>query len=228
MKEIGDAFKIVLERIAAFFDIFDLSFLVSGAVGFAALVIWLDAAGARMPITDGWLKIFALIIACYVIGLLCFATGRWLRMQLLMRIPNEAFDKAFLEILQAHGLAAEAVFVSYIGRRDIRGVWRLYVRLWAELRDSERSGLSLAFLNRYWVMAATYDGLGASMILWGAVVADCMFGLGAQRTISPNIGVPALVILAVCSLACFREASRYLRYQIEELVASIAAVRARR
>jgi hypothetical protein len=39
MKELGEALKLIFEKIAGFFDIFDLSFFVSGAVSFAALLL---------------------------------------------------------------------------------------------------------------------------------------------------------------------------------------------
>jgi ABC-type phosphate transport system permease subunit len=84
-------------------------------------------------------------------------------------------------------------------------------------------GASLALLNRYWVMAATYDGLSFAFIVWVIVLAGCMF----HRSISLLIGVPMTIAFAIFAVACMREASRFVTYQVEELVAAIASKRAR-
>jgi hypothetical protein len=78
-KETADGLKSVFQRIADFFDIFDLSFIIFGAVTIAALAFWSWRAGVSMPpLPEGWLYSITLIIATYVFGVLCFTLGRWL------------------------------------------------------------------------------------------------------------------------------------------------------
>jgi hypothetical protein len=220
MKEFGEALKLVFEKIAGFFDIFDLSFFVSGAVTFGALLFWLTSTGLSTPSVDGWIKVLIVIIGCYVSGLVCFAGGRWLRMILFGRWFSMSAGTQCIEALNAHGLEKEKAFAQYIGRNDS---WRLYVRLWAELREAPNLASSLSFLNRYWVMAATYDGLTFAFIVWIIVLIACMI----QRSVAVVVGLPTSIILAIFAIACMREASRFVTYQVEELVAAIAAVRAR-
>ena len=45
MKGLGDALKIIFEKIGAFFDLFDLSFFVSGAACIGAALFWLHLTG---------------------------------------------------------------------------------------------------------------------------------------------------------------------------------------
>jgi hypothetical protein len=82
---------------------------------------------------------------------------------------------------------------------------------------------SLIFLNRYWGMAATYDGIAFAMILW-------IVALGVKSWVQPSmppvLSVVLLLTLVVLTYACFREAARFVNFQMEELVATIAAQRA--
>ena len=67
-------------KIASFFDVFDLSFFVSGSLCLAAISFWLRLSGVNSPfILDSWLRIFELVVFCYVLGLITFTSGRWLR-----------------------------------------------------------------------------------------------------------------------------------------------------
>lgn len=228
LKEVGEGFKSILERIADFFDIFDLSFIVSGATTATALAFWVWRAEiVAPPIPTGWLAGVGLIIGCYVLGLVCFALGRWIRMGFTTRRSARKFDKKFREILAGHGLETESPFAAYLARENSRGIWRLYVRLWAELRMTADLVPSFSLLRRYWVMAATYDGGAIALIVWAGVIMACAFGLSDEHQISPTVALPTAGVLIVAAVACLREAGRYVKYQVEELVASIAAKRSR-
>jgi hypothetical protein len=55
MSELGQALKIIFEKLATFFDIFDLSFFISGALALGAIVFWLRSIGIpgdAKPIRD--------------------------------------------------------------------------------------------------------------------------------------------------------------------------------
>jgi hypothetical protein len=80
-KEVGEGFKVILERIADFFDIFDLSFIVSGTTSAAALAFWGWRAQIQVPpILKNWVGGVALVIGACALGLVCFVIGRWVRM----------------------------------------------------------------------------------------------------------------------------------------------------
>ena len=86
---------------------------------------------------------------------------------------------------------------------------------------------TLNFLNRYWVMAATYDGVAFALIVWFVVLADCLLRIKINDGLFPTAALFIILTVALLSLACFREARRYMNYQIEEFVAAIAAKRAK-
>jgi hypothetical protein len=154
-KELGVGLGAILERIADFFDIFDLSFFVSGATTLAALTFWGWRAGIVIPaILPGWLQIAAFVIGSYVFGLICFAVARWPR--------------------------------------------------------------------RYWVMSATYDGLGIAILVWLLVIVGCIYGVGDAQPLNSAPGIVSCLALLVSAIACWGEAGRYIDYQMEELVACLA------
>jgi hypothetical protein len=229
IKEIGEGLKSILERIADFFDIFDLSFLVSGVTTAAALSYWAWRADMQLPpVPTGWMAAVGLIITGYVLGLICFALGRWLRTGWRSRISERSFYNRFIFILDGHGLRTLPPFSEYLERKDAQGDWRLYVRMWAELRLSPSLAPSFSLLRRYWVMAATYDGVAVALCVWVVICVLCAFGIGGARPINKWLALPLTVALIVSAVACSREAGRYVNYQVEELVASIAAKRATR
>ena len=198
MKELGEALKAIFGKISGFFDIFDLSFFVSGAVSLSALLFWVYLAGKEIPYyLQGWLRVLALILACYVNGLICFAGGRWICMGRRRRNAIQDFDIRFNNVLQAHGLNDKEPFKEYLARNSntVRGSWRLYVRLWAEVRKFDQLSPSLSFLNRYWVMAATYDGVGMAVIVWAFMFGVWCLGWGLDSKIQPVAGVPIILII---------------------------------
>src|SRR5258706_3852183 len=76
MTELGEALKAIFAKVGDFFDIFDLSFFVSGAVCLAALVAWNAVGGFfEIGLADGY-QLIAVALGCYVLGLICFAGGR--------------------------------------------------------------------------------------------------------------------------------------------------------
>jgi len=237
MKEFGEALKLIFGKIADFFDIFDLSFFVSGIASTSSVALYLHLADKHITLIGAsTLSIVIGALACYVFGLVSFASGRWLRMSLIPFLAckkrsniYETFDAQFRGVLTAHGLNDEKPFSEYLdsSRQADRGIWRLYVRLWAEIRHSNTVTPSLQLLRRYWVMAATYDGIAISMALWALLILAGSFGWGIKSFVNWTVGVPLAIVLLLFGAACLREASRFVRYQVEELVASVAAARDR-
>jgi hypothetical protein len=228
LREAGEGLKSILERVADFFDIFDLSFIVSGAATTAALLFWGWRAGVQPPpLPRGWIAGLVLVVVCYIVGLICFAMGRWIRMGWRSRKAEIQFHTRLVKVLSGHGLLQEPPFAEYLARHEERGDWRLYVRMWAELRSSSDLAASFSLLRRYWVMAASYDGVTIALLVWAGVVVSCGLGFGGARRIDTSLALPGTLILLIAAVACSREAGRYVKYQVEELVASIAAARAR-
>ena len=165
MEEIGKALKSIFDKLSDFFDIFDLSFIVSGVFTTGIIYYWARARNIALPaLQANTLTVILVILFCYINGLLSFALGRWIRMGLFVRIANilrknaekgYPFDNDLTNILKAHGLDKDTMVNRYMTMEKCRGAWRLYVRFWAELRNDEKYAKSLSLLKRYWVMAAT-------------------------------------------------------------------------
>ena len=225
MKELGDALKSIFDKVGQFLDLFDLSFLISGAVTTGAVAFWCHKSGYSLSLPlDGWLSVFALFLTFYIAGLVSFALGRWPRTG--AKSASKSFDSFFELILKAHGLTDDPTCKDYLLRTAQRGGWRLYVRLWAEVRACPSAAPSLTLLNRYWVMAATYDGLFAAGAVWTLVIASRTYW--PAHDLSYVTGSVVVVAIGLSAYACFREAGRYLRYQVEELVAAIATEKGRK
>jgi hypothetical protein len=227
MKELAEAIRSIFEKVADFFDIFDLSFLVSGITAVTAVLFWPPArSAARLQIHSTSAKFLLFLVGSYVAGLCCFAAGRYLRMGRRGPARFNRFDALIYEILRAHGLIQYQPFSSYIDREaDNRGLWRLYIRLWAEARRRLHPSPTLSLLNRYWVLAATYDGVSVALLAWVGLLVVWMSGTGFDSALTPWVGVPVIIGIFLLAIACSREAGRYVHYQAEELIASIAAAR---
>jgi hypothetical protein len=230
MKELGEALKILFMKVGDFFDIFDLSFFVSGIASASAIIFGAELAGTNLtPIFQSRLWILLGGLLAYISGLASFAAGRWLRQTLvpILRRKNryDDFDEHFNRVLKGHGLVEEDPFKSYLARTKVRGIWRLYVRLWAELRHSDTVVPSLQLLRRYWVMAATYDGIAISFMLWSFLTFLVTFDVAKIASIPKIVGLPIAIGLLILFVCAIREASRYVDYQVEELVATIAAAK---
>src|SRR5271166_5199645 len=80
MKELAEAFKLIFAKIGDFLDLFDLSFIVSGALGLSALFLWAKFIDLPVPTgIHGGVRIFLIVFACYVNGMIFFAAGRFIR-----------------------------------------------------------------------------------------------------------------------------------------------------
>jgi hypothetical protein len=228
MTELAESLKALSGRIGSFFDLFDLSFFVSGSVSLSAFIFWMHLSNQILPMRlEGWLKVLVIILACYVNGLVCFAVGRWIRIPKRRSNRISVFDELFSKVLKAHGLADEGTFKEYIGRSTDGGVRRLYIRLWAEVRQLDQLSPSLVVLNRYWVMAATYDGLATALFIWAIVFSVWSAGIGIAPPLELRVGIPVIALLLLIAYFCLREAQRFVRNQVEELVATISVQRSK-
>lgn len=233
MKELGEALKAIFDKVGQFLDLFDLSFFIAGGAGAGAGWTWLHCSH-RLPTVQlvGWVQVLAVVVGIYASGLVCFCIGRCFRTigraacsKVRGKTTHSSFDNCFLASLRGHQLDAVEPFRSYLAIQPpmARGIWALYVRLWADLRSDPKMATSVSLGNRYWVMAATYDGLAFAILIWGAVAASFTFGWGAPAMLELSVGLFATVSSVFAAWGCLREAARYAEYQIYELVAATAA-----
>ncbi len=224
MKGLGDALKIIFEKIGAFFDLFDLSFFVSGAACIGAALFWLHLTGtyvvAKVPDT---LVILALVLASYVVGLICFAAFRAVRVWALKLRSGSDHKQLLRQAMEAHGLGGEVPFTRF--HDSDADLTHLYTRLWAEVRESKDVVESYGLLRRYWVLSATCDGLAAALCVWAYVLLASSLGLGMTASPVPvQMGLLAALALLM-ALVAGREAGRFTIYQVFELVSTVSYMR---
>jgi hypothetical protein len=225
-KQLADAFKTLLARVGEIFGVFDLSFFVAGAVCLGALVFAAQMFGlpwlASIQLGSwGAAHIVVAILASYVLGLVCFAAGRsagrWLRRE-------GRLYRGLRADLKRCGLDAryEALLPKNNDPDATLRYALLYTRLWAELRQSPELSPSFNLLTRYWVMAAMCDGLAAAFALWSVIW--LIWATKLDERARPASAILALVELALVggAVLCFIEAGRYGKYQVHELVATLA------
>jgi hypothetical protein len=247
MSEVAKAVKPLFDKFIDFFDIFDLSFFVSGAT-FVAAIAWagltpslaqliglesIDGDGAWFANSEApGIGVAMLVLASYVSGMTCFALGRFVRKWVFRgkdRLTGDDRRRAtsLLDELVRHGMLARrpegsGFRVTQNGRRipwlsryvdgDYAQDNALYVRMWAEVRQRERLSPSFSLLRRYWVSAATLDGLFVAFGTWAVLLA---LDAGDVREWFPPLAT------AIGAGFCLREAQRYGVYQREELVATL-------
>ncbi len=229
MKEFGDALKIVFSKVVGFFDIFDLSFFVSGLGSATAIATFLYHLGVPVVALLGTkIGVFLAALISYTLGLVSFALGRLIQKSVARIVDGKpqdiTLDERFEKSLEAHGLSDDQQVIDYLSRgKD--GTRALYTLLWAQMRHSTQVSASLELLNSYWVKAATYDGLSVSLLLWSFVLFCSSFGWMVPKYLGHLPSAVVIAILLGTAFACLREGRRYREYQVKELVATIVASR---
>jgi hypothetical protein len=117
----------------------------------------------------------------------------------------KSFDERFGKILKAHGLNEDAEIKQYLDRVDSRGIWRLYVKFWADLRNDVKYANSLAFLKRYWVMAATYDGLSISLFIAILLLIEAKIGLIGNQPSNRSLAIHFNYYIAFTFVYCMHK-----------------------
>ena len=243
-KDVAAALASVFAGLAEFFSMFDMSFFVSGAACLGAIAF--EVSGTPELNTEKANNVIGFIVlltACYILGLLMFMIGRTVRnlrpaiadfqhrrkkthspqngaqtaegkRELLARIPNDRF----VELAESYDL--QSASLPNIGKSVHYG--SMYSPGWAALRQMPECQPSLRFINKYWVMAATFDGIAAAAWVWMAAVlirnanGHWSYGDGMLRS--------ALGVLLLISIGCLFRAKQYEIHQERELAATLAIV----
>ena len=89
--------------------------------------------------------------------------------------------------------------------------------LWPEIDYSTLPELAASFslLKRYWILAATFDGLAIAVLLWNAPIAVAL-----KSGAPPAWAIVSAITLLVSGFA-FAQANEYRRYQAAELLATV-------
>lgn len=226
---VADGIGALFNQLGQFFHIFDLSFLASGATTLGAIAFACVLFHAELPRDlPSWVWVTIAVLGSYVAGVASFAVGRKCRARSEWRQTLHRHLRAFME---THGLFEDPLILTYFNsqwpepQQNIVA-FRLYSRLWAELRDDYSASESHRALNRYWVTSAMYDGLIVSFLIWsGVMLAKSVELLTVSAWIPSTFVATTSILFALLSRACYQEGDRNFQYQVSELVATFAALK---
>ena len=229
MPDLTEIFKLIFERIADFFEILDLSILLSGIAVVCGIYYWFFQNDILFSLTifkDS--PIILHIVICYLIGLICFSCGRKTR-RLISKVDSFKFYSTINNVseltglINNHALQNHNSLSSYVPvTRD--NVYSLLAYLWSEVRQDKRYGYSLSFLKKYWSMSIAFDSLFFSTIFIDLIYIDFCFGLVGKVYVTNMLWILYIIISFIVKLSLIKSACTYDRYQNEELIASFAAL----
>lgn len=222
MKELAEAFKSFFEKISDFFDIFDLSFFISGLIASSAVAFGMYIYGFNiLKINFSPLGYVYIAVIVYVFGLLCFSIGKILR-SLLKFLDKHNIEYYVQEYLKAHNLSEDPLYKKYL--TNDAGKMQLYVFFWARIRHNPVYAPTYSLLKYYWVRTAVYDGLMVAVILWSIVLFGWIYHFPIDIFAAKMACVVSSIFLLFASIACAMESFRHRKCQVEELIAAIAEV----
>lgn len=226
MEEISKQAQPILQKISDFFDLFDLSFIVSGIASAGAILFLLEFATSLKPImfikSMGGFFVFLSIVLIYVFGLISWVIGKSLRKWISKSLYIEVYEK-FLEnqgenisLFKAYTIGLNAIQDPVQMEKEMgKRMQQLYGMMWVKLRDNQDCINSFSLLKRYWVQTATFEGLIFSAICWLVTLLILYFTLDVFYVWGT---VMAALFNIIIILAFFSEATRYRRFQLSELV----------
>lgn len=248
MTEAVQSLQALLGRISGFFDIFDLSFIVSGASSLTALLLVYKLHGptAFPEWVSGGYGGALIVLGCYVLGILSFVLGRLLRRLVMLCLSRASFAtrlaRSVGDAVLSHELSPkadddspQAKCLRILTRQHTRGTkpiepvrstaLRLYTMMWTQVRQQAELTPSQVLLNRYWVMAALCDGMIVSSLLWTTVICA-----SSSRLQHMQLGFLMWIGLALSLLSMglfLKEAERYSSVQVDDLVSTLAFLQSR-
>lgn len=202
----------IIDRIADFFTIFDFSFFISGMTTLVIVCYGLWETGLFFPFNHIFYNVAGFIVASYVCGLVSYVGGKWMRKKCIdhcKKMGKPRFMYCFTETMK-YIKKEEYNEADY---KDETYCKTYYTEMWMNLRQNEKAKETLAFLNKYWVFQAIYEGLMSSCLL-GIVV-------GVILMSANGFYWPYIFFILICSLSfciCCMEATRYAETQIKEIV----------
>jgi len=216
MGSLAEAAGKFAEKMADVLDVFDLSFFVAGSASLGALLVWLSQNGVELPEGLSAERALVAVIAAYILGLVTYALGRWVRRQALEPLLGDN-SGCMSELYDVHHLGRIPGLSQYVTKSSgeqttVSG--GLYSRLWVLVRTEVGLRETYSLVRRYWILSATYDGIGFAALLWLLPVWYFDTGIILRVVLS--------VLLVSAALVAWRQASMYHRYQIEELAATAA------
>jgi len=218
--DINKGLSSILERLGEFFHIFDLSFVVAGAMTFSALTfLYIKISLPFWFPFQEWERVFVIIVGCYVCGLISFAGGRHINEYKRRRCLRKILPIS----LNEYNLCK--VFIEHDDKQKIDKMYEhIYTLMWSKIVNEKPDSPALRHLMRYWSMSATYDGVAFSLIVWALVIFVVQFCQITPNPINNWVSIFGTLLTGMAALIAFRQAASYYEYQIKDLVAYLSII----
>lgn len=230
-------FQKQFDTVTGALNIFDMSYLVSGAAMLAVLVYaFPDFRDFVYHDNQVTLSVFVCVVVTYILGMICWVAGKQIRYWCIDS-HEDAVKEKVREALNSLPQSPQ------IAKIRSMGMDMAYSYMWMKLDKSDNADCRSRFLyvSRFWVLRAIYEGLIPSVMVLGFVLfAKCQtivvcpaLGKGhgfkiVMLGLAKNIGIIwlynyilFLVILSLMLLVGYllaKEAKRCVETQIREVV----------
>lgn len=220
MDELVKQTQPILQKLGDFFDLFDLSFIVSGmATSLSLLFVYHNLTDEEVFKAIGeWngFLIFLSLIVVYLIGLLSWVLGKGIR-NIIRKTRYSDLKNHF----ENNNAGNDPLYLQYANQNNQEvAMYNLYCMLWGKIRENDKVITSFALLKRYWVQTANFEGLLFSVVAWAIAFGISFFN---EPIFDKRYYILIGSGLIVTFIAVFKEAVNYKKYQMTELVVTYLA-----
>lgn len=237
-------FQKQFDTVTGALNIFDMSYLVSGATMLGVLVYaFPDLKGFVFHKDQVTVSILICVVLAYVLGMLSWIAGKQIRYWMMehfweKKTNNEDFESKFKEIAQRFNFQGETIKKLMEDDKNIA-----YSYMWMRLDKSQDEDCRsrFVFASRSWVLRAIYEGLIPPVFILAATILVKYFPVwkgwcntfsqwlgGWSDVVIPSWGKNAIVgllgVVIMTSIAYIivkllaREARRCANTQIREVI----------
>lgn len=159
-------FQKQFDTITGSLNIFDISYLISGAVMFAVLVFaFPEFKDFIFHDSQEILSILACIVVIYVLGMICWLLGKKIRF-CVKGADMDDFSNDFICFLDELPLKTKKIEELRSMNSELA-----YSYMWTQLDKPNNEDYSrrFAYISRFWVLRAIYEGLIPPILLLAAI-----------------------------------------------------------
>lgn len=166
-------FQKQFDTVTGALNIFDMSYLVSGATMLGVLVYaFPDLKGFVFHKDQVTVSIIICIVIAYVLGMISWIAGKQIRYWMMKRFwekktNDEDFESKFKETAQCLDFHGEMIY-----KLMEKGNNLAYSYMWMRLDRSKNEDCRnrFVYISRFWVLRAIYEGLIPSVLILAATI----------------------------------------------------------
>ena len=214
-------FQKIIDCIADAFSVFDFSYIISGGISFVLIFVDLTFIHqVSFPINGSLPKLILAIFLSYVLGLVVWVIGRFVR----NRFMNK--EKDFITLFESTIKVLDfGVNIPVSSDEQSKAVYvnTAYSYMWSWLqtmKQDEQIFSKIRLINRYWVMQAVFEGLiGVALLVLLIFIDYCYTKDVCIFTCEEIIGAFLFLGLLLLLVYLFAlEARKYARTQVLDII----------